>query len=51
MKNDKIYYDPNENENYLNNLTLIKMKKFYGKHLTKYMKDTVPLSQQSGVYE
>ena len=37
MKHNKQYYDVNENEEYLNNLYLIKMKKFYGKHLSKYM--------------
>ena len=33
MKNDKKYYDPYENENYLKQMETIKMKKFYGKHL------------------
>jgi hypothetical protein len=51
LKNDKQYYDANENEQYLNNMYLIKMKKFYGKHLNKYMQDTVPIANQGGIYE
>jgi hypothetical protein len=51
LKNNKQYYDVNENEQYLNNLSLIKMKKFYGKHLSKYMQDTVPIANQGGIYE
>jgi hypothetical protein len=27
------------------------MKKFYGKHLSKYMQDTVPIANQGGIYE
>lgn len=34
LKNDKTYYDPFENETYLKEMEAIKMKKFYGKHLT-----------------
>ena len=42
MRNDKTYYDPYENENYLVDMESIKMKKFYGKHLNQYMTHVDP---------
>lgn len=42
MSNDKVYYDPFENENYLKEIEAIKMKKFYGKHLQQYLKNLQP---------
>jgi len=42
MSNDKTYYDPFENENYLRDMETIKMKKFYGKHLNQYMTAVEP---------
>ena len=42
MAKDKTYYDPFENENYLKEMETIKMKKFYGKHLTQYMTNLEP---------
>ena len=49
MKNDKTYYDPFENEIYLKEMEQIKMKKFYGKHLDKYM-TTVGGEADDGVF-
>ena len=42
MSKDKVYYDPFENEQYLKEMEAIKMKKFYGKHLTQYMTAVEP---------
>ena len=42
LAKDKTYYDPFENENYLKEMDNIKMKKFYGKHLTQYMTNVEP---------
>lgn len=42
LANDKIYYDPFENETYLKEMENRKMKKFYGKHLTQYMTNIDP---------
>ena len=42
MAKDKTYYDPFENENYRKEMETIKMKKFYGKHLTQYMTNLEP---------
>lgn len=49
MRNDKTYYDPYDNENYLIEMENIKMKKFYGKHLNQYMKDVDPAAND-GVF-
>ena len=40
--NDEKYYDLDRNERYLTKLEDIRMKRFYGKHLHKYMGDTRP---------
>ena len=41
-RNDEKMYDLDRNENYLKRLEEIRMKRFYGKHLHKYMGDTQP---------
>ena len=45
-----MYYDPHENEQYLDKMESIKMKRFYGKHLTQYMPDNEPMAE-AGIYK
>ena len=40
ISNDEKYYDLDRNEEYLKKLEEMRMKRFYGKHLNKYMGDT-----------
>ena len=49
MNREKNYYDPTENEDYLTKLESIKMKRFYGKHLSQCAADTAVMGNQ-GTY-
>ena len=40
MAREKHYYDPQANEDYLTKLESIKMKRFYGKHLSQCSANT-----------
>ena len=50
MRNEKMYYDPHENEQYLDKMETIKMKRFFGKHLTQYMPNNEPMAE-AGIYK
>ena len=50
FKNKSNFYDMSQKEDYLKNMAVINLKKFYGAHPIKYLGDTRPvLDQESGV--
>ena len=50
MNKDKQYYDLHGNEEYINRLDEIKMKRFYGRHPSQYMTKRENVLARDGIY-